>query len=192
MVGVGALASGAINFVFLLANVSSLPRLLILQDPIGFALRPRVQPIAVVAMLVALAILVGATWLFVRMIVRSALPGRAAAVFFGTWGAVIVASWVAGLVRAPLVLVGLQISAEQSEILMTQFSQISVAGASWGLMWGWVTALVVALIHRSAPAAPSVDPLTHSQASPSVPAAVQATAYPPSTYPPAAQPPTAG
>lgn len=186
MVGVGALASGFINFLFLLAGVESLPRLLILQDPIGFALRPRAQPMAVVAMLVALVILVGLTWLFVRMIVRSALPGRAAAVFFGTWGAVILASWIAGVLRAPLVLMGLQIPAEQSEILMTQFSQISLAGATWGLMWGWLTAIVVALVHRAA--APAA----------SEPAAVPPHAtYPPvQTYPPAPTsspaPPTAG
>ncbi|WP_223625141.1 hypothetical protein [Microbacterium sp. EST19A] len=180
MVGVGALASGFINFLFLLAGVESLPRLLILQDPIGFALRPRVQPMAVVAMLVALVILVGLTWLFVRMIVRSALPGRAAAVFFGTWGAVILASWTAGVLRAPLVLMVLQIPAEQSEILMTQFSQISLAGATWGLMWGWLTALVVALVHRTAANAPG-EPASAS-APPTYPAA--------QTYPPA--PPVAG
>ncbi|WP_350352449.1 hypothetical protein ABS642_04820 [Microbacterium sp. A8/3-1] len=177
MVGVGALASGLINFLFVLANVASLPRLLILQDPIGFALRPRVQPMAVVAMLVAMVVLVGLTWLFVRMIVRSALPGRAAAVFFGTWGAVIVAAWIAGVVRAPLMLMVLQIPAEQSEILMTQFSQISTAGATWGLMWGWLTALVVALVHRSTNAGPAPYPTTTS---------------PPATYPPAPQPPAAG
>jgi energy-converting hydrogenase Eha subunit A len=193
MVGVGALTSGLLNFLFLLANVASLPRLLILQDPIGFAIRPRVQPMAVVAMLLALVILAGLTWLFVRMIVRSALPGRAAAVFFGTWGAVIIAAWIAGLVRTPLVLMSLRIPAEQSEILMTQFSQISVAGASWGLMWGWLTALVVAVIHRSATGAlSSVDPLTPRSASPSSPASAQPAPYPPTTYPPAPQPPTAG
>jgi hypothetical protein len=183
MVGVGALVSGLINFLFLLANVASLPRLLILQDPIGFAIRPRVQPLAVVAMLVALVVLMGLTWLFVRMIVRSALPGRAAAVFFGTWGAVIVASWIAGLVRAPLMLLVLQIPAEQSEILMTQFSQISVAGASWGLIWGWLTALVVALVHRA-----SRDASTDPAGAPVYPPSQN---YPPAqTYPPV--PPAAG
>ena len=183
MVGVGALASGLINFLFLLAGVASLPRLLFLQDPIGFAIRPNVQPLAVVAMLVALVILAGLTWLFVRMIVRSALPGRAAAVFFGTWGAVIIASWIAGVLRAPLVLMVLQIPAEQSEILMTQFSQISLAGATWGLMWGWLTAIVVALVHRAAAGAPAE--------SATVPAPPSYPTYSPApTYPPA--PPAAG
>ena len=192
MVGVGALVSGLINFLFLLANVASLPRLLILQDPIGFAIRPRVQPLAVVAMLVALVVLMGLTWLFVRMIVRSALPGRAAAVFFGTWGAVIIASWIAGLVRAPLMLLVLQIPAEQSEILMTQFSQISVAGASWGLIWGWLTALVVALVHRASRDA-STDPAGAPVYPTSPPAQTYqpAQTYPPTqTYPP--MPPAAG
>lgn len=192
MVGVGALVSGLINFLFLLANVASLPRLLILQDPIGFAIRPRVQPLAVVAMLVALVVLMGLTWLFVRMIVRSALPGRAAAVFFGTWGAVIIASWIAGLVRAPLMLLVLQIPAEQSEILMTQFSQISVAGASWGLIWGWLTALVVALVHRG-----SRDAATDPAGAPGYPTSPPAQTYQPAqTYPPTQtyppMPPAAG
>ncbi|WP_435744459.1 hypothetical protein [Microbacterium sp. PMB16] len=182
MVGVGALLSGLINFLFLLANVASLPRLLILQDPIGFALRPRVQPLAVVAMLVALVILVGLTWLFVRMIIRSALPGHGAAVFFGTWGAVIIASWIAGLVRAPLMLTVLQIPPEQSEILMTQFSQMSVAGVSWGLIWGWLTALVVTLVHRSS-AGDSPNPV----GVPAYPTTLPAQAYPPApSAPPAA------
>lgn len=183
MVGVGALASGLINFLFLLAGVASLPRLLILQDPIGFALRPNVQPMAVGAMLVALVVLAGLTWLFVRMIVRSALPGRAAAVFFGTWGAVILASWIAGVLRAPLVLMVLQIPAEQSEIVMTQFSQISLAGATWGLMWGWLTAVVVAHVHRTAASAADEHagaPTYHTSA----PTSPLAQTYPPA--PPAA------
>lgn len=184
MVGVGALASGLINFLFVLANVASLPRLLILQDPIGFAFRARVQPLALVAMLVALVVLAGLTWLFVRMIVRSALPGRAAAVFFGTWGAVIIAAWIAGVVRAPLMLMVLQIPAEQSEILMTQFSQMSLAGASWGLIWGWITALVVALIHRATPGADAQGEQGAHPYGASAPAN-----YPPAQQPPLVQPP---
>lgn len=194
MVGVGALLSGFVGFLFVVWGVPNLPRTFILQDPIGFALRPRPIPLAVVAMFLALIVIVALTWLFVRLVVRSALPRRGAAVFFGTWGAVIIASWIAGMVRAPLALSALGIPSEQSEILMVQGFQIVTAGAAWGLTWGWITALVVALIHRSAP---TPDPVERNAAT-SHPSTT-AYAYPPqvgeapqpsTSYPP--QPPHAG
>lgn len=192
MVGAGGLLSGILGYLFLLWGVPNVPRLFILQDPIGFALRPNALPLAVVAMLLALVVVIGLTWLFVRLVVRGALPGRGSAVFFGTWGAVVVASCIAGLVRAPLAVAALGIPAEQSEILMIQTFQAVTASASWGLTWGWLTALVAALIHRSAPAAVATgygapgDGSTYS--------APDATTYPPqqtsadATY----QPPHAG
>lgn len=206
MVGLGALLSGLVAFLLTLQGVPNIPRTFILVDPIGFALRPRVDPLAVIAMVLALLVLVGLTWLFTRMIVRSALPGRASAVFFGTWGAVIVAAWAAGVLRAPLVLIVLRLPAEQSEMLQTQFVQISMAGVSWGVMWGWLTALAVALVHRfaaggspvtaaqTAPPAASYPPhQPFAQAFPhETHAAAADPAYPlgaPHQYPDAAQPP---
>lgn len=190
MVGAGALLSGILGYLFLLWGVPNVPRLFILQDPIGFALRPNALPLAVVAMLLALVILIGLTWLFVRLVVRGALPGRGSAVFFGTWGAVVVASCIAGLVRAPLAVAALGIPAEQSEILMIQTFQAVTASASWGLTWGWLTALVASLIHRSAPAAAPVEAgVTSAGSAYSAPGA---TTYPPqqtsadTTYPPQA------
>jgi hypothetical protein len=100
-------------------------------------------------MLVALIVLVGLTWLFVRMIVRGARAGRGSAVFFGTWGAVIVAAWIAGILRAPLMLIVLRIPAEQTDIVTTQFFQLSTSGVTWNLLWGWLVALVAAVLHRS-------------------------------------------
>ncbi|WP_349826805.1 hypothetical protein [Brevibacterium litoralis] len=42
-----------------------------------------------------IAPLLGAlTWLFTWLVVRSATPGRFSAVFFGTWGAIVVAALV--------------------------------------------------------------------------------------------------
>ncbi|MCS3441463.1 hypothetical protein [Microbacterium phyllosphaerae] len=194
MVGVGALLSGFVGFLFVIWGVPNLPRTMILQDPIGFALRPRPIPLAVVAMFLALIVIVALTWFFVRLVVRSALPKRGSAVFFGTWGAVIIASWIAGMVRAPLAISALGIPSEQSEILMVQGFQVVTAGAAWGLTWGWITALVVTLIHRSASAPEHVE----REASSSHPATT-AYPYPPhageatqtsTSYPP--QPPHAG
>lgn len=188
MVGAGALLSGFVGFLFLLWGVPNVPRVFFLQDPIGFALRPNVQPMALVAMLIAVLVLTGLTWLFVRMVARGALPGRGAAVFFGTWGAVIVAAAIAGILRAPLVLSALRIPTDQPDLAMTQFYQIATAGVSWALTWGWLVALVAALIHRAAQAPLSSGVDAHPSA--------QTHAYPsqePQTgapYPP--QPPHVG
>lgn len=193
MVGAGALLTGFLGFLFVIWGVDQMPRTFILQDPIGFALRPNPRPLSVVAMFLALLVIVGLTWLFVRLVVRGAAPRRGAAVFFGTWGAVIVASWIAGMVRAPLALAGLGIPAEQSEMLMVQGYQMVTAGAAWGLTWGWLTALVVALVHRSAPAALSTE---QGQSTITTGTPADAFPYPPqapqaaTTYPPV--PPHAG
>lgn len=184
LVAVGALVSSLISFFFLLWGIPNAARTYLLQDPIGWALRPAVQPLAIVAMLLAFVVLVGLTWVFVRLIVRSALPRRGAAVFFGTWGAVIVSALIAGIVRAPLVLSTFGIPAEQSEILTSQFHQIATSGAAWGLNWGWLAALIVALIHRATPAsagAPNAGPAHQGHPYSTVESPAQ---YPPSQYPP--------
>lgn len=193
LVAVGALASSLISFFFLLWGIPNAARTYLLQDPIGWALRPAVQPLAIVAMLLAFVVLVGLTWVFVRLIVRSALPRRGAAVFFGTWGAVIVSALIAGIVRAPLVLSTFGIPAEQSEILTSQFHQIATSGAAWGLNWGWLAALIVALIHRATPApgagAPNAGPAHQGHPYSTVESPAQ---YPPAQYPPAQYPPAPG
>lgn len=152
LVGVGAVGSSILGFLFVLWGVPILPRTLVLQDPIGFALQPRAHPITTVAMAVALAVLVGATWLFVRLVVRGAAAGRGGAVFLGTWGSVAIASWIVGIARAPLTVIAWGVPSYQTEILMAQASQVIAASAAWGLTWGWIVALVVTLMHRAAPA----------------------------------------
>lgn len=197
LVGVGALLSGFITYLTLLWGLPNVPRVFVLQDPIGFALRPNAQPVALVAMFVALLVLTGLTWIFVRSVTRAAMPGRGAAVFFGTWGAVIVAAAIAGAVRAPLVIIALRLPTDQAEYAMTQYYQIATAGVSWALTWGWLAALVVALIHRKASAPTALD--RTAQVAATGHAATGSYAYPPqagpaaptnSTYPP--QPPYAG
>lgn len=153
MAGVGALASGLVVYLLVFAGAPAIPRAYILPDPIGWALTPATSGLSLAAMVVAVVVLVGLTWLFVRLIVRSAVPGRMAATFFGTWGAVIVAAAIAGVVRTPLVLTALRIPAEQVEIFQSQFFVTSTVGVTWALLWGWVTALVVTMIHRSGGAA---------------------------------------
>ncbi|MFJ4252770.1 hypothetical protein [Microbacterium sp. NPDC090003] len=101
LVGVGALLSSLAGYLFVLGGVPNVPRVWILPDPIGWGFGRGGSPLPVLGMLLALVVLSGLTWLFVRLIVRGALPGRGAAVFFGTWGAVMIASAAAGLVRAP-------------------------------------------------------------------------------------------
>ena len=145
LVGVGALLS---SFGSYLSVLWGLPRSMVLQDPIGWALRPGIPPLAVVGMLVVLALLVGLTWLFVRWVVASALPGKGAAVFFGTWGALIIAAMVAGLVRAVVMMVTLRIPTDNADLLMAQFQQFSFVTATWAVTWGWIVALVAALVHR--------------------------------------------
>lgn len=128
LVGVGALLSSLAGYLFVLGGVPNVPRVWILPDPIGWGFGRGGSPLPVLGMLLALVVLSGLTWLFVRLIVRGALPGRGAAVFFGTWGAVMIASAAAGLVRAPLTLAHLQIDPMQIEIYQVQFFTISTAG----------------------------------------------------------------
>ncbi|WP_309102068.1 hypothetical protein [Microbacterium sp.] len=149
MVGAGALLSGLINFLMMLSSVPTMPRTFFLQDPVGWALTPQIRPLAVISMVVALLLLVGLTWLFVRLVLRSALPGRAAAVFFGTWGAIIIAGWVSGIVRVPLMIGVLQLPTDRLDSFAPQLYQFATIGATWALGWGWATALVVSLIHRT-------------------------------------------
>lgn len=149
LVGVGALLSSFATYLSVLWGISAMPRSIVLQDPIGWALRPAVPPLAIIGMLLVLVLLMGLTWIFVRLIVASALPGRGAAVFFGTWGALIVASMIAGVVRAIIMMVTLNIPSENSDLLLAQFQQFSFITATWAVTWGWIVALVAALIHRS-------------------------------------------
>ena len=149
LVGVGALISSFATYLSVLWGISAMPRSIVLQDPIGWALRPAVPPLAIVGMLLVLVLLVGLTWLFVRLIVASALPGRGAAVFFGTWGALIIASMIAGVVRAIIMMVTLRIPTDNADLVMSQFQQFSFMTATWAVTWGWIVALVAALVHRS-------------------------------------------
>lgn len=203
MVGVGALLTSGLNFLFVLWGVPSVPRVYFLPDPAGWALRPRVDPVAVLGMLVALVLLVALTWLFVRWVVRGAIPARAAAVFFGTWGAIVIAGLVTGVVRAPIVLISLRIPADQTDIYQMQFFQIATTGATWGLMWGWIVAIVAALLHRNRTgSAPMGAPYAGTYAAPPAqyapqqsqpgqfPAFPSAQQFPP--HPPQQQPPAQG
>ena len=149
LVGVGALISSFATYLSVLWGISAMPRSIVLQDPIGWALRPAVPPLAIIGMLLVLVLLVGLTWLFVRLIVASALPGRGAAVFFGTWGALIIASMIAGVVRAIIMMVTLRIPTDNADLVMSQFQQFSFMTATWAVTWGWIVALVAALVHRS-------------------------------------------
>lgn len=163
MVGVGALLSGFVGYLFVVGGVPAFPRVWLLPDPIGWWVGRPGSPLGTVGMLVAVILLTGLTWLFVRMVARGAAPGRGAAVFFGTWGAIVVAGWAAGVARAPLALSALRIPTEQAEMYQSQFFSMSTTGVTWALFWGWVTALVAALIHRASsgtasPAQPGVAP----------------------------------
>lgn len=192
LVGIGALLSSLAGYLFLLGGVPNVPRVWILPDPIGWGFGRGGSPLPALGMLLALVVLSGLTWLFVRLIVRGALPGHGAAVFFGTWGAVIIASAVAGVVRAPLTLAFLQIDPAQIEIYQVQFFTISTAGVTWALVWGWIAALVAAILHRSAPtSAEQNGAYTTGHPAPAYPLkqAYPQQTYPQQTYPQQTYPP---
>ncbi|GAB3599558.1 hypothetical protein [Microbacterium tumbae] len=153
LVAVGALLSSFAVYQSMLLGIPSTPRAYFLNDPIGWGFVPGFGgfPLAVLGMLLALVLLTAGTWIFVRLVVRSSAPGRGAAVFFGTWGAVIVAAWIAGIARAPLVMARLQIPADMPDVYGMQFNQVVTAGAGWALTWGWLTALVALIVHRATP-----------------------------------------
>lgn len=189
LVSVGAVLAGLLSYVLTVQGVPSWPRTLILPDPIGWAFVADLRPLRVLAMLLAVAVLVALTWLFVSLVVRAAHPQRAAAVFFGTWGAVTIAALVAGIVRAPFVVSYLQIAVDSSELYTAHFHQISTTGAAWALSWGWVTALVTTLIHGAVGRRQRPDLGT------ATPATTGAYGAPPAmgsygAYPPALQPPS--
>lgn len=181
LVGVGALLSSFVTYLTMLWGISAMPRSMVVQDPLGWALRPAVPPLAIFGMLLVCVLLVGLTWLFVRLVAGSALPGRGAAVFFGTWGALIVASMVAGLVRAIIMMITLRIPTDNADLVMSQFQQFAFLTATWAVTWGWIVALVAALVHRASsarrdgygitpPGGILVPPYTPSAQSPAAPA----------------------
>jgi len=188
MVGIGAVLSSLAGYLFVLNGVPTTPRAWLLPDPIGWGFTPRSSPLALLGMLLALAVVVALVWLFARMIVRAALPSRGSAVFFGIWGAVIIASLAAGIVRAPLVLAYLQINTAPADTYQTQFYITSTAGVAWGLVWGWLPALVAVLIHRAAGRAAEIPdvvsqiPYGPTDAYPPAPAQPPAPMYPPAPH----------
>lgn len=184
MVGVGALLSGFVGYLFVLGGVPAFPRAWLLPDPIGWWVGRPGSPLGTVGMLVAVVLLSGLTWLFVRLVAGGAAPGRGAAVFFGTWGAIVVAAWIAGVARAPLTLSALQIPTEQAEMYQSQFFSMSTTGVTWALFWGWVTALVAALIHRASAGTGAPAPTATSSQGP-YPVFGQAHAPSAAPYPPA-------
>lgn len=167
LVGIGAMVSSLASYLAIMAGLPSIPRSYLLQDPIGWALRPRTSVMVVIVMALTWVLLVGLTWVFVKMVARAALPQRAAAVFFGTWGALIIAAWIAGFVRAVATIAPLNYPDGHPEYLITQFFQIPLSGASWALFSGWLAALVTALVHRAAQRPPSPQfPAPHDGRSP--------------------------
>ena len=183
LVLVGSLLSGLLEFLLMMASVESLPRAYVFRDPIGWALRPRTVPLQVVAMLVAVVVLSGLVWLFVRLVARAAAPGRAAALFFGSWAAIIVAGLVSGAVRTPILLptYGFPPDIDQQIIMSTVYNSVTAA-PTWALWWGWIAAAVAALVHvastrRMAAVAPVGAPYSPQQQYPP-----QQQQYPP--YPP--------
>lgn len=198
MVVIGALGSGLINFFLMMQGLQPVPRIYVLPDPIGWALTPRMDPLLLGAMLLAVVLLGAFVWIFTRLVARGAAPGRGAGVFFGVWGVVIVGAWIGSIARTPLQIISYRLPADMVENYLPQAYQISVAGALWALNWGWVAALVAALVHRAAgrPAAvpapggapyggtstPHPQPMLSSPSQP----------FPPAPPFPPAQPPTAG
>lgn len=199
MVVIGALASGLINFLFMLQGVQDVPRRFVLPDPIGWALTPRPQPILLGAMLLAVVLLGAFVWIFTRLVARGAAPGRGAGVFFGVWGVVIIGAWIGSIARTPLQIISYRLPADMLADYLPQAYQIALSGAMWALNWGWIVALVAALMHRAAgpaatppiPGAPYAAPGYVSPAAPHPQASAQPYAQP---FPaaPQPQPPTAG
>lgn len=149
----GAFVSALANFMFTMWNLPTVPRAFILQDPIGFAFRPNSSPLMVAAMLVGWVVLVALVWVFVWRVAAGSAPGHGTAAFFGTWGAVVAAAAVAGLLRAPLVMTYLQLPSGQADIMQAQFYQLVASTAMWAVTWGWIPAAVVALVVRLSSAA---------------------------------------
>lgn len=148
LVGVGAILSAGLLHLLILQGVDA--RRLPVQDPIGWAFGPRPQPLGLAAMLLGLIVLVGLTWLVVRAVVRGALPTRMAAAFFGTWGAVVVASLAAGAARTPLAVAALQIPQQYADVIGQQVTYLVTSNVLWAVFWGWIPALAVTVIHRAA------------------------------------------
>lgn len=150
MVAAGAILASVLNWLAVIADLPLDMFSLFLTDPIGFPVLARFDPLAWAVTLVSLVVIVGGTWIFVALVARASAPGRAAAVFFGTWGAIIIAAWIAGVVRLPLLLALWRIPLDMTEFFVSQ-ARGSVNGTIlWALTWGWVAALVVALVHKSA------------------------------------------
>lgn len=172
MVGVGAIVCTLINFLAILAGIENIPRIYLLPDPVGWPFYAgRTDPGRIAASLIGIVLLVGLTWLFVFLVARAAAAGRAAAVFFGTWGALILAGAISSTVRAPILLATFGFPLEQVDLIFNQFIQISNTGVIWGLNWGWLTALVAAIVHTvstraSASVARPAAPDQHQQGTP--------------------------
>lgn len=187
MVMLGALLTSFLSFQLMLSGTASmLRRIPLFQDPVGWPFGPYTNPLAIGTTAITLLVLGSLTWLFVRLVSRSVLPGRSAAVFFGTWGAVIVAAWISGIVRAPLMLAILRLPADELDLYLPQLAQFATSGASWALSWGWIAALVAAFMHRSGRARQGFAPQATTGQHPWAPS--PATSYPPAAAPAPAHP----
>lgn len=152
---------------------------LFLIDPIGWAFRPGARVLDIITMIGAVVMLVWGTWLFVRLVVRAAAPGRGAAVFFGTWAAIIAATWIMGVLRTPTRFVGWELDLG-SQWAIADIASVSAASVEWAVRWGWFTAVVAALMHVSSTSASTVQPGQHGSYGPPAPAPG---AVPPGTAP---------
>lgn len=169
MVAVGAVLSSAVQYM-LFESGANWSMTALVRSPIGWAVGP--NPVRWISVLLAFVLLVGATWWFVSLVLRSAIPGRAAAVFFGTWGAIVVAAIIVGMVRAPLFMLllippGASVPFENQ---LAQFTGVFWEPATWVVAWGWLTALVTAILHKFTTQASQSSPPVPQSASASIPA----------------------
>ncbi|HLT62467.1 MAG TPA: hypothetical protein VK020_14805, partial [Microlunatus sp.] len=107
-----------------------------------------IRPLMLAASLVALLVLAAVCALVVLAVARAARPRRGfAAVLFGTWFAVIIGGWLAGLASSPMVMIAFRYP---EQLVPQQILQRVGVGGGWGLYWGWLTGLVCAVIFTAA------------------------------------------
>lgn len=159
MVALGALLTSFLSFQLLVRGSDSVILRLMLPDLVGWPFGRYVNPLSIAASIVALLVLSGLTWLFSRLVSRAVLPGRSSAVFFGVWGAMIVAAWISSILRAPFLIAIMRIPMDRADYFWPQLAQFTTTGTTWALTWGWITALVAALMHRAGGARPVSAPL---------------------------------
>lgn len=138
----GALVCGLINVGLSLAGTDLPPARILFSSSI--VIPYPIRPLAVVSTLIGLIVLAAMVLLITLLVARAADRRRGfAAVFFGTWLAVIIGGWLATLAAWPANMADLRIPADMVGQMVLQ--RVSSAGG-WGLYWGWITGLVCALI----------------------------------------------